>query len=149
MSKAPLMRSAGRHCTGLTGLRLYTRNLDKSLRAMKVNVNGQRAVRSRAARHKLERLQPPSLLITDMVIRFGLPKNGHAWAAGLKICWLIRQTPGPAFIRCGAKVKLNGFPSESQQSWLRRRKTTTQEENISTGIRVNGASSKRWSIRFR
>lgn len=60
------MRADCRHCPKPTGLCPYTRNLDKSLSAMKVKVNGQRAVRSRAA-HSQERLQARSLLITDIV----------------------------------------------------------------------------------
>lgn len=65
--KAPFMRMACRHHPKPTGFRSYTRNLDKSIRAMKVKVNGQRPMRSRAAHHRLERLQVRWLFITDMV----------------------------------------------------------------------------------
>ena len=66
MSKAPFMRLV---CS--LAYIFYTINLDKPLRTMKVKVNGQRAVRSRAAHPKLDRLQPTSLLMTDTVSHFG------------------------------------------------------------------------------
>lgn len=136
MSKAPFVRADCRHCPKAPGLCPYTRNLDKSCSAVKVKVNGQRAVRSRAAPHRLERLQVRSLLITDMVSHLGFLlawtclRNGHAQAAGLKICWLTLHMPS-AFIQCARKVTLNGFSSEGQESLLRSVKTTTVEKNVS------------------